>query len=452
MITLSKYLVTVPIEGSSKVIAFSTRTGKVCTISNTVLDKLTEKKVEEIPIETLEQLMSNEVVVGEGENELETIISQNKAYIEDRTMLYEVIQPTAMCQLGCGYCGQQHTKDYLQTGAAEKILQRIESRLQSGKYKHLSIGWFGSEPLMGLAQIRTMTPELIALAAKYNCGYSSKMVSNGLSLKEPIFLELVQKWKVQGIEVTLDGTAEYHDKRRYTKDGLSTFDLIFNNLLKILNRPDFKSLGCGISLRCNVDATNYDSVKPLIHLLAENNLQDKISYFYVAPVHKWGNDAYLMSLEKEEFAKLEMEWLLEQFKYGFTQSLLPQRKHQVCISVTNDSEVFDAFGNVYDCSETPLVDTYANTDYVLGNINNGPDSISSHRPLLSFYDEVLDGDYPCTKCPMLPTCGGGCPKSWREGIVACPSPKSNIKDRLLLYYFIKKHGMDALRETVLNSN
>lgn len=448
MFLLSRYSIATPIDGTNRVMLFSTRTGKLCSITETEYNKVLLGEIDTISENTIDILLDNELLVGNHENELATIIAENKSSQLDKTEFYQVIMPSAMCQLGCGYCGQNHTKDYISSNFSDKIIERFDEKLSVKEYKHMSIAWFGGEPLMGLPQIREMTKSLYALADKHNCTYSSKVVTNGLSLKLPIFLELVQKLGVKSIEVTLDGVAMYHDKRRHTKDGLSSFDIIFNNLLKIYNYPNFKELGCDLSIRCNVDSTNFDGVKPLIHLLAEHNLQDKIAYFYVAPIHSWGNEAHLVSLEKEKFGEMEMEWLIEQYKYGFRPNLLPQRSKSVCLSVSSDSEVFDAFGNVYDCTETPLVKTYKDTPYVLGNLKDGIENISEHRPLVNFYDEVSEGAYPCTTCPMLPSCGGGCPKSWREGTMACPSPKFNIKDRMLLYYFLRKHGVEALKENL----
>ncbi|WP_211363251.1 SPASM domain-containing protein [Fluviispira multicolorata] len=51
-----------------------------------------------------------------------------------------------------------------------------------------------------------------------------------------------------------------------------------------------------------------------------------------------------------------------------------------------------------------------------------------------FYDAGVFENFSCNTCTMLPVCGGGCPKSWKENIQACPTPKFNISQRLLLYY------------------
>lgn len=444
---LSNYIiVTDPLLNSNKRLLLATRTAKMLTISNMLFEKLLAERWEEISDDIITRLRDIEAIVPKYEDELYTIIERNRISIEEGKTLYHVIQPTAMCQLGCGYCGQKHSKDYLDDSASNRIIERIESKFANKDFNHLSIAWFGSEPLIGLSQIRDLTPKLSEIAKAHNCGYSSLVVTNGLSLKEHIFVELVKKHSVRKIEVTLDGTAEYHDARRHTKAGVSSFDLIMKNLLKIFNRPDFKELGCKISIRCNVDERNEAGVIPLIKLLSSYNLQDKIDYFYVARIHSWGNEAHLLSHEKEEFAEKEIDWILEQYKYGFKPNLLPGLQPIVCMSVDPNAEVFDAFGNVFDCTETPYVDTYANTDYVLGNVNNGLATISKSRPLINFYKEVYNGDYQCSTCKMLPVCGGGCPKSWKEGLVACPSNKFNVKDKLVIAYAISKGGIDVLAD------
>lgn len=436
----SHYLVACPLADIqiNKVVLFATRTARTLTVSEALYDKLKREAWDEMHDNDFEKLLRVEAIVPAGEDELQTVLGRNNAAISDKKSLYHVIQPTAMCQLGCGYCGQKHTKDYLSTPVSSRIVERIESKFARKDYNHVEIAWFGGEPLMGYSQIRELTPQLQQMAARHNCTYGAKLVTNGLSLKEPIFLELVKKHGIKKIEVTLDGTAEYHDARRHTKEGISTFDLIFNNILKICNRPDFKELGCSITLRCNVDERNHAGVVPLIKLLAEHNLQDKLSYFYVAPIHSWGNEAHLRSLEKQEFANREISWLVEQFRHGFKPTLVPTVNPIVCLSVTPDAEVFDAFGNVFDCSEVPYVETYEGTDYLLGNMKNGMPASFKPRSLNNFNDQVAEGEYPCTGCEMLPVCGGGCPKSWREGVAPCPPNKFNIKDKLALYYLQSK--------------
>ena len=47
-----------------------------------------------------------------------------------------------------------------------------------------------------------------------------------------------------------------------------------------------------------------------------------------------------------------------------------------------------------------------------------------------WFDQVGRGQTPCASCPLLPVCGGACPKLWRQGQVPCPSMKFNWPQRL----------------------
>jgi len=421
-------------------VLFSTRTGQATVLANSVREKLENGEFENIPRPIFEKLLSDNVLVPEDEIELETIVMENKAYIEDGTdCLYEVIQPSAMCQLGCDYCGQEHQKKYLKTELFDKLLERIRIKLSKKSYKSLQIGWFGGEPLMALPQIRILTPMLISLAEEFGISYSGKVVTNGLSLKENIYVELVKDLKIKSMEITLDGSREFHDQRRHTKEGGPSFDLIFKNLMSIFNREDFHEMGCPISIRCNVDGRNWDGVSPLIKFLADHGLQNKISYFYPIGVYSWGgNSAHQKSLTKEEFAEKEIDWLIEMIEAGFNPGLFPSRSKQICIAVSKTSEMYDPYGNIFNCTEVSLTSVYEKTPYVLGNLNFDHKSFNTAPPLSDWNDTLLQDRFPCHTCKMLPVCGGGCPKAWHENMQACPTPKFNIKERLALAYVVSK--------------
>ncbi len=447
--TNSYYAITTDILNSRKDrILYCTRTGEAVVLSKRIFDLYESKKYNDIPKDIFDKLLKNKAIVPIEENELLEIVNGNKDAISDEqnTTLYEVIQPSAMCQLGCDYCGQKHTKDYLNSNLYENLANRIREKAKNGNYKNLYIGWFGGEPLMGLPQMRELTKIFKEIASEYNMGYSSKIVTNGLSLKENIFFDLIQNLNVNSIEVTLDGISKYHDEHRPTKEGKNSFDIIFNNLLKICNLEDFEKLGCKISIRCNVDHRNIEGVSPLIKLLAKHNLHEKIAYFYPIGVYSWGNDAHKKSLTKEDFAKMEIDWYIEMIELGFKSlSLIPGRVKKVCLAVSPTSEMYDAFGNIFNCTEVSYVPNYVGTDYIIGNLKDNPSLESRTKaPLVDWNDTLLTDKYPCHTCKMLPFCGGGCPKSWHEDMRACPTPKFNIKEKLMLSYVLSQKDIKEL--------
>lgn len=436
MFKLSKFVViTSPFEENDKKIVYSTRSGKDLLISNYVVKCIQDGNFEFLPKETIDKLFLYNILVDSNSDELLEIINENNQFIEgiDSNLLYEVIQPSAMCQMGCYYCGQVHTKNYISQDIANKIIDRIESKLLKGNYNKLYIGWFGGEPLLGLPQMRELSSKLLTLANKYNVSYSAKLITNGLILKKNIFLELVNEMVIDHVELTIDGLNNDHNSHRPLKNGRATFDLVFKNMIEICSVKQLKNK-CKISVRCNVDSNNYLGVIPLIRKISEYNLQNKIT-FYPIGVYSWGNDAHLKSLTKEEFAKWEILWLIELIKNKFPINFLRPRVKQVCLALSKNSEVYDSFGNIFNCTEIPYVSKYNESDYVLGSFFNS--SIVNDRKFKNWNEEVLtDSSIPCHTCNMLPVCGGACPKSWHEDMRACPSSKFNIKERLKLKHLV----------------
>jgi uncharacterized protein len=441
---VSKYIIVS--EVNSQYLIFSTRTAKTIILNESIYNQFyIQQDLKNINSDLLQNLINNEFIIPDFEDELYEIITQNKEKIEENTTLYQVIQPSANCLLGCGYCGQTHTKGDFQLDLHEKLIERLRSKLiKNPKLNNIGIGWFGAEALLGLKSIKKLSVKLINLANDFNIPYGAKLVTNGLSLKKDIFLDLIKNYKINQFEITLDGTQEYHDRRRHLKNGQGSFNLIMKNLKDIFEIENFFDLNAQITIRCNVDSNNYKDVMPLIDLLKPYN--KKITAFYVAPIHSWGNDAHLKSLNKEEFANLEIDWLLYLIQNDFNISLLPNRRYETCFAVIPDGELIDTKGNLYNCSEVSQVEIYENSEYVLGNLNDKPaDFVFKNRPLENWNDTILENnELPCHSCKMLPTCSGACPKSWKEGIIACPTPKFNIEDRLALSYLAEKKGIDYI--------
>jgi len=248
----------------------------------------------------------------------------------------------------------------------------------------------------------------------------------------------------------LDGDEESHDKHRSIKSGEGSFKFIVNNLKAIFQLPDYDQLDCRITLRCNIDNENVDAFIRLIDFLAKEEFQDKISYLYPVSIYSWGNEAHLNSPEKKHFSGMELLWLSEMFKRGFWQNLIPSRNKDVCLIVSLDSDVYDADGNVWNCTETPYVKGYEDTDYKIGNLYEGV--YKEKNILTNWNDELRNEKYWCNTCKVLPLCGGRCPKSWSEGIPACPSFKFNIQDRILGTYYLNKRNHFSDQERIAFEN
>lgn len=445
---ISQYIVTSEAIINDKYrLLYSTVSTKLLLLKTEDHLRLINRAFDELDQDVLQNLIDAKLIVDKDFNELKSIIDENKKVIADDKTLFQVISPSANCQLGCDYCGQVHSKDTLTDDLSDKILKRITHNVGLKDYKGLFIGWFGAEPLMGLKNIRALSKEFLKLSEERGLKYSAKMVTNGLSLKKPIFFDLVENHKVKNFEITLDGTEKHHDLRRHTKLKQKTFDLIFRNLKEIVNDERFDDLNVDIVVRCNVDQSNYMSTFDLMELLDNENILNKIS-FYTAPIHSWGNDAHLKSLSLDEYAQFQIKEFIALMNRKHEFAIIPGKKtHIVCTSLKENAEVFDANGDVYNCTEISQVPAYENDDFFKVAKLYDESYSNKKRPYSEWNDEVLNGDFPCAGCKILPICGGACPKLWKENISPCPAIKYNIEERLLLEFYKNKDKYVSKKDT-----
>ena len=114
-----------PVDEAGNRVAFSTRTSRTMLLTATCYDFLHNDLITYLPAQVLAKLVEHQIVVDRTEHELATIIRENNEALQVNTgELYEVIQPTAFCQLGCYYCGQQHAKVNLKEDLIVKIVDR----------------------------------------------------------------------------------------------------------------------------------------------------------------------------------------------------------------------------------------------------------------------------------------------------------------------------------------
>lgn len=441
-LTRSRYVVVserlqVACAGFDGHVVFSTRTGAIMSISRPLWERVSSGQYDTLSEETRSHLVAAKILVPTGEDELGAVISENLTEIDTNDVLYQVVQPTAWCQLACSYCGQAHSRQRLSEDNQLAFLDHIRERLANGCYHQIKLGWFGAEPLAGMDVIRTLSPRVRALAQKFGCEYSARIVTNGLALTPALAQELMQH-AVSEAEITIDGLATYHDRLRFTKTGKGSFARIFSKLTSVA-----ETTGMQLVIRCNVSCDNADGVLPLLEALAKAGLSKRVR-FYTSPVYAWGNDADATALDKDEYAEYEMEWIAAQIRLGFTVGLVPPRRPIVCMAVQRDAEVVDAFGTRFNCTEVPYVPAYGQPNiYRIGNAANiipiKPDQASPAQQLSTFNQRIQRGEQTaCADCAMLPVCGGQCPKAWQEGHEPCPSAKRNMPKRLAVLFALSQ--------------
>ena len=289
--------------------------------------------------------------------------------------------------------------------------------------------WFGGEPLLALRVIRELSNRFVAAASASGKPYGARMATNGSLLTNRTLRMLHEECKLEAMDVTIDGPAELHDQRRLKRNGIGSFHHTMAVIAEAVRERTAPGLLIGI--RVNVDARNEGSVADLIADLACFGLASPQVMLHMTPVHSWGNDVSRIELEARRYASMEAGWLRLAESYGIGFGCLPTAvKKTTCRATSVYGEIIDSSGRIYSCSEHPLVPVARDTG-VIATI--GDLAATAARPLGQFddwYDQVSDGVQPCGRCPLLPVCGGSCPKLWRDGSMPCPSTKFNWEERM----------------------
>ena len=299
--------------------------------------------------------------------------------------------------------------------------------------KQLHIAWYGGEPLLQMPTIERIADAAMMLCKKYNCNYSSMMVSNGYLLTTQTARKL-EKYGVQQIQITFDGPPEIHDKiRKLRTGGARTFEHIAGNVKKAAQRTKMS-----FSLRINVDARNKDDMFQLIDELERAGLSgQKNIQLYFAPIEAITESCHCVadtSMQKSEYAKVEYLLYRYAYKKGLTNLPYPPRFKGACAATKVKGFVINPNGDIHKCWDTVTVQ-----DRKVGDIFH-PDAILNNE----IYDQWLawnpfDNDI-CRRCKLVANCAGACAYKFiysddtkgEAAVLPCLSWRYNLNERLVL--------------------
>lgn len=416
-------------SGAQVKIGYATRTAKIFAIDPDLAARLAGGDVAQMPAAELDRLRDLRAVVDSAENELDAVLSSYRSGSADPGPRMFTIMPTSYCNMACEYCGQEHFKSAVDRRRIERLAARVVTTIADPVTTLVSVNWFGGEPLLALRVIRELSADFIAAADAAGKPYTARMSTNGSLLTKATLTMLHRDCRLGSVVITIDGPEELHDRRRIKRNGIGSFHRTIAVLADVVRERSLPKLQ--IAIRINVDSENEQAVADLIVDLACFGLTGPQVEFEPMPVHSWGNDVSAVELEGRRYAAMESQWLRLAASLGVSFGTLPTTaKIRTCAATGRSAEIIDSGGRIYSCSEHPLVPGVRDTG-ILASLDDLAES--ARRPAGAFddwYDQVGDGHQQCGRCPLLPVCGGSCPKLWREGYVPCPSFKHNWEQRL----------------------
>ena len=181
-----------------------------------------------------------------------------------------VILTTTGCNARCFYCFERGAKV---SNMTEQTAHDVAAFIEKKGADKVKLQWFGGEPLVNIKAIDIICNDLV----KSNVNYTSIMVSNGYLLDEAVIKKAIDLWKLEKIQITLDGTEEVYNKvKDYVyKDASSPFIRVLKNIEKALKA------GIQINIRLNMDEHNVDDLFELSKQLVERFGKYGNCYIYV---------------------------------------------------------------------------------------------------------------------------------------------------------------------------
>lgn len=372
-----------------------------------------------------DNMVKNKFVVEDTEDELKLYLRRRAYQVNNNKSLKMVIAPTLQCNFGCPYCYEKNSNIYMDKNTINEILSYIENTFKKNIIERLIISWYGGEPLLGLSIIEILSKQIIDLCHKYKINFYANIISNGYLINEKVAQKL-HDLKIYGAQITIDGTKDIHNKRRFLKNNttVDTYSKIISGINHLLDN------NIKVSIRINVDKNNKSMVEETLITLVNKIKNLENTNIYVAHVFDEDDSSYCLS--KEEFSEIEIKAAKLLSKLGLKhmrQKLYPKCKYNFCSATIKNNIVISPTGEIFKCWNDICTNKYS-----IGKI-------SDHNFSLSEENEWLNYKLPnrCLNCKYLPLCSGGCPRSPIHfgSKNQCESIKYNISKKLSLYCFNK---------------
>ena len=332
------------------------------------------------------------------------------------------IAPTLSCNFACPYCYESPRSGFLDEDGLNAILEFVEDNYRLNRFRKMQVNWYGGEPMLCISRIADWSAKFISFCEKHEVDYLSHMITNG-SLVNEGNISLIKASRITNVQVTIDGWADRHDRRRPARNGEPQFATILSAIELLAEN------GIEVSCRMNVDENNISDYERV----AERFSGCQNVYVHVGHLRDYE------PLDQEEFncfscssfsaAELEIfkssGYTLEDFKNIFSNRRL------FCGACTENSYVVDERCNVYKCWND-----IGNSDAVIFNLLEDAETRRvNYGPLLKYMKWDPFADSSCSRCKWMPICGGGCVfETAILGEPFCYPPVYSIDDYLSLYY------------------
>lgn len=345
-----------------------------------LLNDLNKNRYEVTEGEILKKFINNGIVVDDKLDEFQRVsLCMNKKKYQDGTFML-VIVPTLDCNFRCVYCYEEHKKIVMNDQVMEDIIQFVDGVAK--KVRRIAVSWFGGEPLLEFERIKKLTEKFKEICEREKCSYSATMTTNAY-LFDDYKINMLENLNIKRVQITVDGDRDCHNRKRPHEDGSLTFDVIINNIKKIVTKE------LDVVLRVNFDGENKDSIKSLF-----DSIPIEVSKKLIVNIcNVFQNNDKINQFELYKHA------IDRGFKYQ-----IDKNNYALCEVSYVNSLFIHPDGKITSCQMA------AENGMFFGKINKNFDkSIRNNSEFFKIKNISALNNEKCRECDVLPMCLGGCP-------------------------------------------
>lgn len=401
-----------------------------------IKELLVRKGIQAEPEGIVGYLVDKGFLIRESANEYRQVQSaiHQQHFRTDRLEL--ILLASEDCNFRCKYCYEEFQRGTMLPEVRAGVKNLV--RQSAPGLRSLQIRWFGGEPLYGFSAIEDLAPFFSQVCDEQGLSFSSHMTTNGYLLTPDVAGRLLD-WRINDFQITVDGLAEHHDQNRPTREGHSTFQRIFDNLVALAQRDaDFL-----VHLRFNFDRHNSADIPEFMDLLEHHLGKDPRFQLHLFPIGKWGGekDDELEVCGKDEVDQIIRDFQAEAHRRGIGVGTLKDVNYLgsgVCYAARPFNMIVGATGKLMKC--TIALDTEEHN--VVGTLQeDGSTNIDPDKWAL-WTEPAFENDTQCQKCVVLPVCQGThCPLiRIDEDRSPCTPLRRNAKPEMIRTLTMQQQG------------
>lgn len=323
---------------------------------------------------------------------------------QDEIQLFFV--PNYSCNFACSYCyqeGYESEKQELSTDVIDAFFDYIRNTF-AGKRTYITV--FGGEPLLPGNKQRTFITYLLNKASEAQLDVA--FVTNGYTLST--YVSLFKQHRIREVQVTLDGTEEIHNSRRYLKGKNPTFETIVQGIDACLDAQ------IQINLRMVIDKDNLGNLPEMARYAIQKKWTES-PYFKTQlgrnyELHHCNSSPERLFSRAALYAALydlmkTHPHIAEFHKPAFSMAKhlsetgeLPLPLFDACPACKTEW-AFDYTGTIYSCTAT-----VGKQGEALGRFY--PTAYLNEAAVNDWQERDVTSIEACKSCHLALACGGGC--------------------------------------------